>query len=235
MAILNATPDSFYSASRLSDAGQVLAAAERAMAEGADILDLGACSTRPGYTPVPVEEEWRRLEPALRAIRTSLHNIPLSIDTFQPEIARRAMDSCGPLIINDISGGCEAMYALVREYNAEYIWTLRGQLNIAEQWPAMQDMRIILDPGLGFTGSTERDYECLRRLPELKQYGRPILVGLSRKSMVYRPLGLTPETCLAPTQVLHLYALQQGASILRTHDVRDTMNTITIYNTIADC
>ena len=223
MAIGNVTPDSFYAASRLQDTLSVIAWAKDAIADGADILDIGACSTRPGSTPVDEEGEWERLVPALTALRTELPDIPLSLDTFRPEIARRALDSFGPMIINDISGGCEAMYALVRQWQVPYIWTLRGDLALPSKMPEVCRMEeLILDPGLGFTGGVENDYACLRALEGLRAYGRPILVGLSRKSMIYKPLGLTPDTCLTATQALQLYALEHGATILRTHDVKET-------------
>ena len=222
MAIGNVTPDSFYAGSRLADTEQVLAWARRSMADGADILDIGGCSTRPGSTPASEAEEWERLEPALAAIRSELPEVPLSLDTFRPEIAHRALEQFGPMIINDISGGCEAMYAVVRAFKAPYIWTLRGDLTLPDRHPEMHDMDLILDPGFGFIGSTEADYECMRHMDELQSYGRPILVGVSRKSMVWRALDLTPDTCLCATQALQLYAIQKGATILRTHDVKET-------------
>ena len=229
MAIGNVTPDSFYAASRLEGEEQLLTWAQQALADGADILDIGACSTRPGSTPVSEEEEWRRLEPALAVLRKSFPDARLSLDTFRPEIARKALETFGPMIVNDISGGCDAMFDLVRKWKVPYIWTLRGDLDLPAQRPEMNDMDLILDPGFGFIGSTEKDYECLRRMDVLRAYGRPVLVGVSRKSMVYRPLGLTPDTCLAPTQALDMYALEHGATILRVHDVHAAKQIVTIY------
>lgn len=223
MAIGNVTPDSFYAASRVTD---IISWADQVLTEGADILDIGGCSTRPGSTPVEQEEEWRRLEPALKALRAAYPDALLSIDTFRPEIARRALEQFGPMTINDISGGCEAMYDLVRAHRVPYIWTLRGDLTLPERQPSMADIDLILDPGFGFIGSTEADYACMRQLDSLRRYNRPILVGVSRKSMLWRPLGLTPETCLTATQALQLYALEHGATILRTHDVKETKQTI---------
>ena len=232
MAIGNVTPDSFYAASRLQSDSQVLTWAQHALADGADILDIGACSTRPGSTPASEDEEWQRLEPALSVLRASFPDASLSVDTFRPEIARRALEQFGTLIINDISGGCEQMMDIVRMHHAPYIWTLRGDLSLPAKHPEYQDLPLILDPGFGFIGSTEADYECLRHMHELHTYNRPILVGVSRKSIVWRPLQLTPETCLAPTQALQFYALQQGATILRTHDVCETRQTVQIYEQI---
>ena len=229
MAIGNVTPDSFYASSRLGSVDEIVSWAVRSIEEGADILDIGGCSTRPGSTPIDEQGEWQRLEPALGAIKKALPDASLSLDTFRPEIARRALENFGPMIINDISGGCEAMYALVRAYRVPYIWTLRGDLDLPARHTEMSDIELILDPGFGFIGSTQADYDCLRHMDRLRSYHRPILVGLSRKSMVYKPLGLTPETCLTGTQALQLYALEHGATILRTHDVRDTKQTVTIY------
>lgn len=232
MAIGNVTPDSFYASSRLSDMVQVLTWAKVALADGADILDIGGCSTRPGSTPVGEEEEWRRVAPALEALRAKFPNVPLSLDTFRPVIARRALQQFGSIIINDISGGCNEMFNLVREWNVPYIWTLRGNLNLPRLHPEYADLQLILDPGFGFCGGVEQDYSCLSHMDELRAYDRPILVGLSRKSMIWRALDLTPDTCLMPTQALQLYALEHGATILRTHDVKETKQTIMLFEQI---
>lgn len=241
MAIGNVTPDSFYAGSRLMkttsgapDGAAVVAWAREALADGADILDIGGCSTRPGSTPVSEEEEWRRLEPALAALRETLPYAPLSLDTFRPGIARKALEQFGPMIINDVSGGCEAMYDIARAHAIPYVWTLRGELDLPQRMPLMEDMELILDPGFGFIGSTEADYACLRRMDCLRAYGRPVLVGISRKSMIWKPLGLTPETCMTPTQALHMYALEHGATILRTHDVRLTRQTVSLWEQITN-
>ena len=229
MAIGNVTPDSFYAASRLQTEEQILSWATTSIADGADILDIGACSTRPGSTPVDEEEEWRRLEPALCTLRAELPDTPLSIDTFRPKVARLALERFGALTINDISGGCDEMWDIVRAYRVPYIWTLRGNLYLPAEHPEYEALDLILDPGFGFIGSTEADYACMRRLEDLRVFGRPILVGVSRKSMLWRPLGLTPETCLSATQALQLYALEHGATILRTHDVAATRQTVALY------
>ena len=230
MAIGNITPDSFYASSRLGNPERIVSWAQEAIADGASILDIGACSTRPGSTPVDSAGEWARLAPALEAIRTALPEARLSVDTFRSEIARKAIEHFGPLTINDISGGDEAMYEVIRTYGVPYVWTLRGDLELPAQRPEMRDMDLILDPGFGFIGSVEKDYACLRQMDRLRGYGRPVLVGVSRKSMIYKHLGLTPETSLTPTMALQLYALEHGATILRTHDTRATRDIITLYN-----
>jgi dihydropteroate synthase len=237
MAIGNVTPDSFYPDSRLMGASQdqvdpesIVSWARKALADGADILDIGACSTRPGSTPVDEPTEWARLEPALEALRTEMPETPLSIDTFRPEIARRALPRFGSMIINDISGGSEAMFEVVRHYHVPYVWTLRGDLSLPARHPEMNDIDLILDPGFGFIGSPEADYECLRHMDDLRAFNRPVLAGISRKSMVYKPLGLTPQTCLIPTQALQLYALEHGATILRTHDVKESKQTVRLFD-----
>lgn len=229
MAIGNVTPDSFYASSRLENADRVVAWAHAALADGADILDIGGCSTRPGSTPASAEEEWRRVEPALKALRKDLPQAQLSLDTFRPEIARRALESFGPMIINDISGGCEAMYDLVRHHDVPYVFTFRGDYGKLEILDRCRGIQWVLDPGFGFIGSTEADYECMRKMDQLRAYNYPILVGLSRKSIVWRPLGITPETSLPASQALQMYALEHGATIIRTHDVRETAQTVKLF------
>ena len=234
MAILNVTPDSFYAASRLKNESELLRSAERALAEGADILDLGACSTRPNSTPASEEEEWKRLVPALTALKREFPSVQLSLDTFRLEIAKRALEQFGQMIINDVSGGCEQMYDLVKQHDVPYVFCIRGAYHYLSILDNTPDLKWIIDPGLGFCGGVEQDYQCLRRMDELKAYNRPVLVGISRKSMLWKPLGLTPETTLCATQVLHLYALQHGANILRVHDVKEAKHTIQLYELITN-
>lgn len=232
MAIGNVTPDSFYAASRLAGTESVVAWAKQALTDGADILDIGACSTRPNSTPVDEAEEWHRLKPALEALRSELPEVNLSIDTFRVEIAQRALEHFGPMIINDISGGDEKMYALIRQFDVPYVFTFRGDYEKLSLLERAESSKWILDPGFGFCGGVKADYKCLSRMDELQVYNKPILVGLSRKSMIYKPLGLTSETCLTATQALQLYALEHGATIIRTHDVKETKQTIQLFETL---
>ena len=230
MAIGNVTPDSFYASSRLKDTDSVIRWAHQALAEGADILDIGACSTRPNSTPVSADEEWRRLEPALTALRKELPEASLSLDTFRTEIARQALEHFGPMIINDISGGNETMYELASQWDTPYVFCMRGDYKRLSVLDHTAVTNWILDPGFGFCGGVQQDYECLRQMNCLRYYHLPVLVGVSRKSMVYKPLGLTPETCLSATQALQLYALEHGATILRTHDVKETEQIVRLFD-----
>ncbi len=234
MAIINATPDSFYSGARNGDVAQI----GRAIAEGADILDIGACSTRPGSQPVGPEEEWRRLEPVLKIAR-QMTNIPISVDTFRAEIARRAID-CGADIINDISGGTldTDMDEVVTSAQVPYVVMHMGDKDstmgflarrIAElEAKGVND--IILDPGFGFGKSVEENHQLLRELPLIiETLDRPMLVGLSRKSMLYKPLGLMPEDVLPATCGANLLAIQAGAAILRVHDVAAARQLVSLF------
>lgn len=234
MAIINATPDSFYSGARNGDVAQI----DRAIAEGADILDIGACSTRPGSQPVEPEEEWRRLEPVLKAAR-QITDLPLSVDTFRAEIARRAIDS-GADIINDVSGGMadEDMDEVVASARVPYVVMHMGDLastvgflarRIAElEAKGVKD--VIIDPGFGFGKNVEENHQLLRELPLIiETLNRPMLVGLSRKSMFYRPMGLTPEDVLPATCGANLLAMQAGAAILRVHDVGAARQLVSLF------
>lgn len=231
MAIGNITPDSFYSTSRLLNADYIAQWAFDSLQNGASILDIGGCSTRPGSTAISTATEWERVSYALTTLREAVPEAQLSLDTFRPEIAKMALEQFGPIIINDISGGEDAMWEVVRYWHIPYVWTLRGKLDLPALCP-MDDIDLILDPGIGFTGGVENDYDCLRHMHILRQYNRPILVGVSRKSMLYKPLGITAEECLPATQVAQFYALQQGATILRTHDVKETMQTIALFESL---
>lgn len=257
MAIVNVTPDSFYAGARNGDAVTI----ERALAEGADIIDLGAYSTRPGAPEVSVEEEWRRLRPALQAVRRLDGNIAVSIDTFRAEIARRALAE-GADIINDISGGMmdADMDAVIAETRAPYIimhtrgtpatmqsltdYSAEGGVTaevirfLARRIDELAGKRvkdIIVDPGFGFAKTVEQNYELLRELPlVVDTLRRPLLAGLSRKSMFYKPMGLTPADVLPATCAAHLAALQAGASILRVHDVAAAKQVVSVFEWTTD-
>ena len=277
MGIINVTPDSFYSGSRCCgpdgkpDCKLLRSRIRKALEEGADIIDIGACSTRPGSDYVSLEEEWARLRPALRIARELAGSRNISVDTFRSEIVRRTFREIGSFIVNDISSGEEdpVMLPLVGSLGLTYIamhkrgrpsqmqslteyddvldskdvsiWRLSPVTNAVMKYfkdfaQKAEDNGVedwILDPGFGFAKTVEQNYELLRDLAFFHEFDRPVLVGISRKSMIYKPLGITPEECLAPTQVLNLVALEAGADILRVHDVAAAVQTLTLYNLLS--
>lgn len=255
MAIVNATPDSFYSASRTQSHKAVAERVERALSEGATILDIGGYSSRPDADDVSVEEEWQRVEMALSATKEVSGEVAISVDTFRAEIVRRATDCFGKIIVNDITGGLgdKEMLKTVAELQLPYVaMHMRGTPQtmcqqaqygdvVADVATELQERltaisaagielkRVALDPGFGFAKTVEQNYELLAGLYRLKALGQPLLVGVSRKSMIYKPLGITPDEALAATQAVHWEALRQGATILRVHDVKEAVQTIKLY------
>ncbi len=259
MGIVNLTDDSYYSESRCADVQAAMARIDVLVAEGADIIDIGACSTRPGSLPVGADEEWSRLKPVLVAVKAKYPDLSISIDTYWASVVEKAYDLIGPFIVNDISAGEDdpdmlpvvgrlglqyvAMHKRgtpeVMQYNVDYdnlIADIIGYFQtFSEKAEKYAICNWILDPGFGFSKTIEQNYNLLRDLSEFKQVvlpdGRqvPILVGVSRKSMIYKYLGISPEEALPSTQVLHLYALQNGADILRVHDVAEAKRTILLY------
>lgn len=241
MAIINATPDSFYAGARNASVMSI----ERAIADGADMLDIGAYSSRPGAAEVSVEQEWERLRPVLEAAKRLVPDMPVSIDTFRAEIAHRALD-CGADIINDISAatmepdiadvvaragapfvamhmrGTPATMQSLTDYDADGGVVAAVLRFLAERVNYLTERGVhdvIVDPGFGFAKTVEQNYELLRNVGLLTAtLQRPLLVGLSRKSMFYKPLGVGPEDVLPQTTAANLLAVQGGASILRVHD-----------------
>ncbi len=243
MAIVNVTPDSFVQGCRCVTEVQALRMCATALQQGAAILDVGACSTRPGSTPVDEAAEWSRLQPALRAIRNAYPEARLSVDTFRPAIARKAIDLYHVGLINDVSGGTDAMYELVAEKKVAYILTFNEQVDEeedivvrcldfiarrADQLHRLGVADVIADPGFGFNKSLAQNYRLLSRLALLRPAGLPLLVGISRKSMIYKPLDIKSEDALIGTTALHALALQNGANILRVHDVQAAHQVITL-------
>ena len=252
LGILNLTPDSFYAASR-STAGEAVSRASQLFEEGADRVDLGACSTRPGAPQPSLEEEWRRLEPALKGLAGK----SLSIDTYRSEIVRRAYEVAGPFLVNDISGGqmdpemLETVGSLGLPYVAMHMKGTPETMQQYTDYPEgvvaairayfeafarkAEDAGIrewILDPGFGFSKTLEQNYQLLEGLGALTVLDRPILVGLSRKSMVYKALGISPEEAMPATQVVQFAALERGARWLRVHDVAAAVQTARLYSTM---
>ena len=255
MGIVNLTDDSYFSASRCASPSQAVALASRLVDEGASILDFGACSTRPGAEAVGAEEEWRRLRPALEAVRKEFPDVRISVDTYWSDVVRRAYDAIGDFIVNDISAGEDdpQMLPLVGRLGLTYVamhkrgtpQTMQSMTDYEDVTAAVTDYFSdfaeraeqagvrdwILDPGFGFAKTLEQNYQLLRDSGRFKALfpSRKLLVGVSRKSMVYRLLGITPEESLPATQVLHLHALQNGADILRVHDVEQAVQTVSLY------
>lgn len=257
MAILNVTPDSFFAGSRMPDAPHVECRVREAVAEGASIIDVGGYSSRSGADEVSPGEEWRRVKLGVGAVRRLAPGMAVSVDTFRSEVAARAIERFGPLIINDISAGelDPAMPAVAAKYGVPYIaMHMKGdpktmqsltdyKRDITAEVVAYFEARVaallaagiarehlVLDPGFGFAKTTEQNYELLAGLHRLCALGYPVLAGLSRKSMIYRVLGVTPAQSLAGTVALGWECLRQGAAILRVHDVREAVDTVRIFN-----
>ena len=251
MGIVNLTEDSFYAGSRTA-AADALSRAQQMWADGATVVDLGACSTRPGAPQPSLEEEWARLEPALREIEGQCPAI--SIDTYRSEIVRRAYEVIGPFMVNDISAGQldPEMLPTVGRLGLPYVaMHMRGTPETMQQFTQYKDLLEdikayfrdfalkatdagiadwLLDPGFGFSKTLEQNWELLRQLEELQELGRPILVGVSRKSMLYKALGITPEEAMPATQVVQYAALERGARWLRVHDVAEAARTVRLWS-----
>ena len=253
MGIINITPDSFYSGSRYADEKSVLEAAGRMVEEGADFIDIGGCSTRPGAAEISIDEESGRVIPAVRLISSRFPGAIISVDTFRSAVAREACEN-GAHMINDISGGeaDEAMFPLIGELNVPYVLMhMQGTPLTMQKNPQYDDIiadilqwygkrivalhalgvnDIILDPGFGFGKTVAGNFELLRRLDELTVAGLPLMVGLSRKSMIWKSLGITPGEALTGTTVLNTAALLKGASVLRVHDVREAREAVKLIS-----
>lgn len=252
MGILNLTPDSFYDGGRFTGENQILKQSEGLLEAGVDMIDLGGYSTRPGAKVVSPGEEWQRLLPALRAIRKFFPEIPLSIDTFRAGIARLSVEH-GASMINDVSGGTmdREMYDVIAQLKVPYVLmhmkgtprTMQNKTqytNVTEN--ILTDLEkklsnltnrgvndVILDVGFGFAKTQAQNYELLSRLDAFRIFGLPLLVGISRKSMVWKLLDITAEDALNGTTALHMVALIKGASILRVHDVKEAKQVIDLY------
>ena len=232
MGILNVTPDSFFAGSRRQTEQEIAERANQIVAEGATIIDVGGCSTRPGAPLASEEEERQRLRFALDIIRRELPYSVISVDTFRPDIARMAVEEFGAGIINDVGGGEVEMFRMVARLRVPYILmsleaTMRDMLlSFSEKVQRLRDFGardIILDPGFGFGKTLEQNYEVMGELEKLQVLELPLLVGVSRKSMIFKKFGYTPNEALNGTTVLNTLALTKGASILRVHDVREAM------------
>lgn len=252
MGIVNVTPDSFYEASRVTIDKAIAERVHKMIADGATMIDIGACSTRPGALMPDADEEWRRLDSALSAIGNV--DTVFSIDTFRADVARKCVEKYGVHIINDVSGGTDEMFATVAELGVAYVLT-HNPYNSEDRLTGSSDGRyaditvdvtrwlgervdvlyqlgvsdVIVDPGFGFGKTVEDSYAMMRNLSHIKHMiEAPLLVGISRKSMILRPLGITPSEALNGTTVLNTMAIERGADILRVHDVREATETIAL-------
>lgn len=255
MGILNLTPDSFYDGGRLAREDQILGQSEKFLNAGVDILDIGGYSTRPGAKDISPEEEWQRLVPALGIIRKNFPEIPVSVDTFRANIARQSMEY-GASMINDVSGGTldSKMFDTISELQVPYVLMhMKGTPRTMQSGTQYDDVirevltelekklsnltnrgvnDVILDVGFGFAKTVDQNYELLRRLDAFRIFNIPLLVGISRKSMIWRLLDITPEEALNGTTALHMVALIKGVSILRVHDVKEAKQVVDLNNSL---
>lgn len=247
MGILNVTPDSFYAESRTSNEEHIAARVQQLMDDGADMIDIGGYSSRSGADDVSPEEEMNRLRRGLRVVRHLYPEVPISVDTFRADVARMCVEEEGADIINDISGGMmdRQMFRTVARLGVPYILMhMQGTPDTMQQAPHYDNLRrevmlyfaeridrlcqmgakdIIVDPGFGFGKTLEHNYELFHHLDDFNLFNLPLLVGISRKSMIYKLLGGTPQTSLNGTTVLNTIALMKGAHILRVHDVKEAV------------
>ncbi len=254
MGIVNVTPDSFFSLSRFKAGRSLLNQVEQQIADGATIIDVGGYSTRPQAAPVSSEEELRRISEPIELIRKKFPDIPVSVDTFRSEVARAVVERYGVAMINDVSGGTldSSMFETVAAMKVAYVLmhtkgTPQTMHTLTEYDALVPDIihflekrvaqlhllgvnDVVIDPGFGFAKTLEQNYELLRKLEYFKEIEVPLLVGVSRKSMIYKLLETTPEAALNGSTAVHMLALMGGASILRVHDVKEAMEAIKIFN-----
>ena len=249
MGILNCTPDSFFSGSRKQTEREIAERAQQIVSEGGRMIDVGAFSTRPGADEVPMEEELRRLQTALQIVRREVPDAIVSVDTYRPLVARRCVEEWGADIVNDVSEGGrtgivgvaiheeESMFATVAQLGVPYILMsvqptietmLKTWADDVLQLRELGQKDIILDPGFGFGKTLDENYAVMGELEKLAVMEQPLLVGVSRKSMIWKLLDGTPDTALNGTTTLNAIALLKGAKILRVHDVKEAVETIEI-------
>jgi dihydropteroate synthase len=252
MGILNVTPDSFYDGNRFNSKDALILRLQQMINEGADIIDIGGCSSRPGADHISIPEEIERVIPAIETARSLAPELPLSIDTFRSTVAKAALD-CGVDMVNDISGGSldPLMFQTVAERGVPYVLMhMRGDpgtmsahtdyenlilqimkyfVTRIEQLTSLGVKDILVDPGFGFAKTTEQNYVLLKNLGYFKELNVPLLVGLSRKSMIYKTLNTSSDEALTGTCVLNTMALMNGAAVLRVHDIRAARETISLF------
>lgn len=250
MGILNVTPDSFYAGSRQQTDDAIARRAEEIVEQGGAVIDVGACSTRPGGEQPSAEEEMSRLRQGLSVVRRVCPDAILSVDTYRPEVAKMSIEEFGPAIINDVTGGTgrdedgvAGIFRVAAALRVPYVLTsvqpsMREMLltfaRDVAQLHALGVADVILDPGFGFGKTLDQNYEVLSHMSQLQVLGLPVLAGVSRKSMIYRALGITPDEALNGTTALHMTALLQGAAILRVHDVREAVECCRLWKMIKE-
>lgn len=256
MGILNLTPDSFYAASRVQTEAEIARRAEQLVVEGADVIDVGACSTRPGADVPDADEESRRLRRGLVVVRRVVPQAVVSVDTFRAEVARMCVEEFGADMINDVSGGeaDAAMFGMAARLHVPYVVThIKGSPKTMQQSPQYEDVvcevlevlsrkvaalhalgvnDVVVDPGFGFGKTLDDNYRLMRHLRRFKLLGCPVLVGVSRKSMVQSLLEIGSEEALNGTTALHAVALMLGADILRVHDVRAAVEAVKVVGKV---
>ena len=259
MGILNVTPDSIFAESRTSDDEQIAARVKQMMDEGADMIDIGGYSSRPGADDVSPQEEMERLRRGLRIVRKLYPDVPISVDTFRADVARMCIEEEGADLINDIAAGMmdRQMFKTVARLGVPYIMMhMQGTPETMQLDPHYNNLRrevmlyfaeridrlcqmgakdIIIDPGFGFGKTVEHNYELMNHLEDFSVFNLPILVGISRKSMIYKLIGGTPQTSLNGTTVLNTIALTKGAHILRVHDVKQAVEAKHIWQATTKC
>jgi len=258
MGILNVSKDSFYDGGKYTTESAILQQTEKMIREGAGIIDVGAVSTRPGSDMIPTKEELTRLLPAVTAIRKRFPDIPLSIDTFRSWVALRVIDDIGECIVNDISGGNfdDHMFDTIAKLGVPYVLMhILGIPKTMQEDPEYEDVvqdvsryfsdkvrrltkagvkDVILDPGFGFGKNLEDNYDLLNRLDSFKVFQLPVLVGVSRKSMIYKLLEVDPEHSLTGTVAVNVMALLGGADLLRVHDVREAAEAVKLFKKLKE-
>lgn len=242
MGILNVTPDSFFAGSRKQTEIDIAQRANEIVEQGGAMIDVGAYSTRPGAEEVSAEEEMRRLRMALAVVRRELPNVPLSVDTFRADVARMVVEEFGADIINDVAEGADKdMFRMVARLQVPYIlMSVQKDLHdtlmvFAQKVQQLRDLGqkdIILDPGFGFGKTLDDNYRLMAEMEKLQVLELPLLVGISRKSMIYKLLGITQNEALNGTTFLNTIALMKGANILRVHDVKEAVEIVKMYDRI---
>ena len=257
MGIVNCTPDSFFSGNRFDATDEAICSALEMLSAGAHVLDIGGQSTRPNATEIPANEEWTRIKDVIAGILSETLGAVLSVDTFHSQVADKALNA-GAFMINDVFAGSKdpAMIDVMRNSDAPFaIMHMQGTPETMQMSPTYVNVQreiydwlktrcielkeqgitqLVIDPGFGFGKTTEHNFELLQTLDSFQTLGHPVLAGLSRKSMIYKSLGTSPDNALNGTTALHAWALEKGANILRVHDVKEAMETVKLFRLLKD-